>query len=74
MREAGELGEGVVIGRRENLEALREDVRQRCGVVSGAAPADRPEAWAGMGIGNRLSYALGTRLPWLSLWKEPSRV
>jgi len=38
----------------------------RCGVVSGAAPADRPEVRAGMSAGNRLSYFLGGKVPWLS--------
>lgn len=38
----------------------------RCGVVSGAAPADRPEVRAGMSAGNRFSYFLGGKLPWLS--------
>ena len=37
-----------------------------CGLVSGAAPADRPEVRAGMSAGNRLSYFLGSRLSWLS--------
>jgi pimeloyl-ACP methyl ester carboxylesterase len=46
--------------------AVAPDRLTCCGVVSGAAPADRREAWTGMSAGNRFSYFLGSRLPWLS--------
>jgi pimeloyl-ACP methyl ester carboxylesterase len=46
--------------------AITPERLTRCGVVSGAAPADRPEVRAGMSAGNRFSYFVGGKLPWLS--------